>query len=96
MLSHHAGSARRWDARPRRLHLRHQELQVQGGRDQEDQQGKDHRIFRREFSTIFFFIAPKTCLLNTSFIASLFALFWPQVYVSCLRGWTAINQYKLL
>ncbi len=44
MLSHHAGSARRWDARPSRLHLRHQELQVQGGRDQEDQQGKDHFI----------------------------------------------------
>jgi hypothetical protein len=44
MLSHHAGGARRWDARPGRLHLRHQELQVQGGRDQADQQGKDHRI----------------------------------------------------
>jgi hypothetical protein len=44
MLSHHAGGARRWDARPGRLYLRHQELQVQGGRNQEDQQGKDHLI----------------------------------------------------
>ena len=56
MLSHHAGGARRWDARPGRLHLRHQELQVQGGRDQKDQQGKDHRILRREFSNVFFLL----------------------------------------
>jgi hypothetical protein len=54
MLSHHAGGARRWDARPGRLHLRHQELQVQGGRDQADQQGKDHRIvLRLVFKTMF-------------------------------------------
>ncbi len=57
MLSHHAGGARRWDARPSRLHLRHQELQVQGGGDQEDQQGKDHRILRTGFSTIFYYCA---------------------------------------
>ena len=37
-----AGSAGRWDARPGRLHLRHQELQVQGGGDQAHQQGKEH------------------------------------------------------
>ena len=41
-LLKNAGSAGRWDARPGRLHLRHQELQVQGGGDQAHQQGKEH------------------------------------------------------